>query len=163
MCFVVRLLHHKRKCFVLNEWSLFSIGCFKMRSHPYFCLFLLVREARNEGTGRGGGRGGRGFGRGGRGSSFNRESANENSLNVTSGVGSGEENVSKPSGGRGSYGDRPRGPYRGGRRGGFSDGVVGDDERSPRRQFERRSGTGRGYVYLSMNTVAFTLHLSIEH
>uniref|UniRef100_A0A452ZMX1 Hyaluronan/mRNA-binding protein domain-containing protein n=1 Tax=Aegilops tauschii subsp. strangulata TaxID=200361 RepID=A0A452ZMX1_AEGTS len=36
--------------------------------------------------------------------------------------------------------------YRGGRRGGYREGEFGDDsERPPRRNYERQSGTGRGY------------------
>lgn len=103
-----------------------------------------VREARNE-TGRGG-RGGRGYGRGRGGGGFNREYGNnENSFNnsgVASGLGATEDgDTEKPSERRGGYGG-PRGS-RGGRRGGFNNGEVGDGER-PHRVFERRSGTGRG-------------------
>ncbi|KAG9452151.1 hypothetical protein H6P81_005055 [Aristolochia fimbriata] len=104
-----------------------------------------VREARNDGTGRGGRGAGRGYGRG-RGSGFNRDySNNENAFNgVSGGFGAAEDaDVTKQSGGTRSVGDRPRGAYRGGRRGGFSNGEAGEVER-PRRQFERRSGTGRG-------------------
>ncbi|XP_062175327.1 RGG repeats nuclear RNA binding protein A-like [Alnus glutinosa] len=115
-----------------------------------------VREARNEG-GRGGGRGGgggggggRGYGRGrgGGGGGFNRDSANNENSFSTSGVpaaqGATEEGDSGKAGERRSYGG-PRGPYRGGRRGGFSNGEVGDgDGERPRRAYERRSGTGRG-------------------
>lgn len=40
----------------------------------------------------------------------------------------------------------PRPPFRGGRRGGYGNGEAGgDSERPPRRMYERRSGTGRGY------------------
>ncbi|XP_077244963.1 RGG repeats nuclear RNA binding protein A-like [Tasmannia lanceolata] len=129
-----------------------------------------VRDAKNEmSAGRGGGRGGgRGFGRGGgRGGGFNRDSGNiENAYNngVPGGyVAAKDGDVGKPSerergsfGGsereRSSYGGSererssfggPRGPFRGGRRDGFSNGEAGDDDR-PRRQFERHSGTGRG-------------------
>jgi plasminogen activator inhibitor 1 RNA-binding protein len=51
----------------------------------------------------------------------------------------------------GGDGDRERGPrppYRGGggRRGGYRNSEFGDDsERPPRRNYERHSGTGRGY------------------
>ncbi|KAA8515840.1 hypothetical protein F0562_018549 [Nyssa sinensis] len=111
-----------------------------------------VREAKNEagrGGGRGGGRGygrGRGGGGGGRGGGFNRDLANnENSFNssgFSAGQGAPEEaDAEKLSERRGGYGG-PR-PSRGGRRGGFSNGEVGDGER-PRRVFERRSGTGHG-------------------
>lgn len=103
-----------------------------------------MRETKNEG-GRGGGRG-RGYGRGrGRGG-YNRDSAsNENSLsNVAASAGQGaleDGDAGRPSERRG-YDAPPRG-FRGGRRGGFANGEVGDGER-PRRVFERRSGTGRG-------------------
>uniref|UniRef100_A0A5B6ZRR1 Putative plasminogen activator inhibitor 1 RNA-binding protein n=1 Tax=Davidia involucrata TaxID=16924 RepID=A0A5B6ZRR1_DAVIN len=104
-----------------------------------------VREAKNE-AGRGGGRGGgRGYGRGG-GRGFNRDSANNENSFSSSGFSGGqgapeEADAEKTSERRGGYGG-PR-PFRGGRRGGFSNGEVGDGER-PRRVFERRSGTGRG-------------------
>ncbi|XP_058086974.1 RGG repeats nuclear RNA binding protein A-like isoform X2 [Magnolia sinica] len=106
-----------------------------------------VREAKNEvGSGRGGRGGGRGSGRG-RSSGFYRDASNnENSFNngVPGGYGAVEDGDSgKPSErGRGSYGG-PRGPFRGGRRGGFSNGEVREGDRQ-RRQFERHSGTGRG-------------------
>ncbi|KAK8520800.1 hypothetical protein V6N13_076938 [Hibiscus sabdariffa] len=100
-----------------------------------------VREAKNE-PGRGGGRGiGRGRGRGG--SGFNRDSNFSDNSNGFSGVhrsseeGEGEKQVE-----RRGYGG-PRGSFRGGRRGGFSSGESGEGER-PRRQYDRRSGTGRG-------------------
>ncbi|KAK6918662.1 Hyaluronan/mRNA-binding protein [Dillenia turbinata] len=103
-----------------------------------------VREARSEG-GRGGGHGGgRGYGRGRGG--FNRDFANnENSFNNSgfpASQGPPEEGDSEKSSERRGYGG-PRGPFRGPRRGGFSNGEIGDGER-PRRVFERRSGTGRG-------------------
>ncbi|KAK7277166.1 hypothetical protein RIF29_18317 [Crotalaria pallida] len=116
-----------------------------------------VREARNEtsqgnrGGGRGdrgygGGRGGRGYGgdRGGRG--YGRDSSNdENSFPASrapANQGAFEEgDAGNPSERRG-YG-APRGPYRGGRRGGFNNGEA-DEGGRPRRAFERRSGTGRG-------------------
>ena len=105
-----------------------------------------MREAKSE-VGRGGGRGGgRGYGRGRGGGGFNRDSGNEISFSNSgySGVqGSTEETgIGKPSERRGGY-DGSRGSVRGGRRGAFSSGEVGDGER-PRRIFERRSGTGRG-------------------
>ncbi|XP_068649804.1 RGG repeats nuclear RNA binding protein A-like [Aristolochia californica] len=108
-----------------------------------------VREVKNDGAGRGGRGAGRGFGRG-RGSGFNRDSTNnENAFNgVSGGYGAAEDgDVTKQSGGSRSYADRPRGAYRGGRRGGFSNGEAGEGER-PRRQFERRSGTGRGNEFI---------------
>ncbi|CAL0329504.1 unnamed protein product [Lupinus luteus] len=106
-----------------------------------------VREARNETSNgsRGGGRGGRfyGGGRGGRG--YGRDFPNgENALPASrtpANQGAFEGDAGNPSERRG-YG-APRGPYRGGRRGGFSNGDV-DEEGRPRRAFERRSGTGRG-------------------
>ncbi|KAL4194310.1 hypothetical protein AMTRI_Chr05g67990 [Amborella trichopoda] len=116
-----------------------------------------VREAKDDSSaGRGGGRGvgrglGRGVGRGGGrgGGGFNRE-FNNNGTNTYSNGSSGGVIPSEEGDGGKPSSDRPRGgysgprpPYRGGRRGGFGNGVVGDSER-PRRQFERRSGTGRG-------------------
>ncbi|MBA0610071.1 hypothetical protein Godav_010966 [Gossypium davidsonii] len=105
-----------------------------------------VREAKSEGI-RGGGRGGRGCG-GGRGGSggYRRDFANdENSFSNSAELGQGapEDGESRrPSERRGGYGG-PR-PYRaGGRRGGFSNGEIGDGER-PRRVYERSSGTGHG-------------------
>ncbi|KAA8520433.1 hypothetical protein F0562_014689 [Nyssa sinensis] len=109
-----------------------------------------VREVKNEagrGGGRGGGRGyGRGRGRGRGGGGFNRDSTNNENSFSSSGFSGGqgapeEADTGKPSESHGGYGG-PR-PFRGGRRGGFSNGEVGDGER-PRRAFERRSGTGRG-------------------
>lgn len=107
-----------------------------------------VRETKNE-VGRGGGRGGgRGYGRGRGGAGLNRDSFNnESTLNNNDGFSGGyrpseEGDTGKSSERRGSGG--PRSPYRGGgRRGGFSNGEVGEGER-PRRAYERRSGTGRG-------------------
>ncbi|KAJ7944695.1 plasminogen activator inhibitor 1 RNA-binding protein [Quillaja saponaria] len=103
-----------------------------------------VREARTE-TGRGGGRGGgRGYGRG-RGGGFNRDNANtENAFGGNNGFSGGyrpSEDGEKASERRGSVG--PRAPFRGGRRGGSSNGEASEGER-PRRAYERRSGTGRG-------------------
>ncbi|KAB1225137.1 hypothetical protein CJ030_MR1G005683 [Morella rubra] len=119
---------------------------------------LSDSEARNDGV-RGGGRaGGRGYGRGRGGGGFNREPAEggdsgrfierrgyESSFSnsgVPTGQGAPEEGDSGRSTERRGY-VGPRSPYRGGRRGGFSNGDDGDGER-PRRAFERRSGTGRG-------------------
>ncbi|KAK8702688.1 hypothetical protein V6N13_021029 [Hibiscus sabdariffa] len=104
-----------------------------------------VREAKTEGA-RGGGRGGRGYGRGrGGNAGYSRDAANdENSFSnsgLPGGQGALEDGDSGKSSERRGYGG-PR-PYRGGRRGGFSNGEVRDGER-PRRVFERHSGTGRG-------------------
>ncbi|XP_030500392.2 RGG repeats nuclear RNA binding protein A [Cannabis sativa] len=105
-----------------------------------------VKESRNE-VGRGGGRGGgRAYGRGrGGAGGFNRDS-NENSFG-NNGFSGGynrpsEEGESGKTSERRGYG-APRGAFRGGRRGGFSNGEAGEGER-PRRSYERRSGTGRG-------------------
>ncbi|KAK8282609.1 hypothetical protein V6Z11_D08G038700 [Gossypium hirsutum] len=105
-----------------------------------------VREAKSEGI-RGGGRGGRGCvgGRGGSGG-YRRDFANdENSFSNSAELGQGapEDGESRrPSERRGGYGG-PRPYCGGGRRGGFSNGEIGDGER-PRRVYERSSGTGRG-------------------
>ncbi|OIW18821.1 hypothetical protein TanjilG_25264 [Lupinus angustifolius] len=110
-----------------------------------------VREARNETSygGRGGSRGGRGYGgsRGGRGyggGRGGRDSPNdESSFSDYKAPAQGafqESDAGNPSERRGYSG--PRGPYRGNRRGGFSNGDV--EEGRPQRTFERRSGTGRG-------------------
>ncbi|GAB4835033.1 hypothetical protein Ancab_033300 [Ancistrocladus abbreviatus] len=106
-----------------------------------------VRDAKNEGP-RGGGRGGgRGYGRGRGGGSFNRDSASgENTASGNNGLQVGfrspeDRESGRPSEKRGYSG--PRGGFRGTRRGGFSNGEVGEGER-PRRPYERRSGTGRG-------------------
>ncbi|KAK2648915.1 hypothetical protein Ddye_016404 [Dipteronia dyeriana] len=103
-----------------------------------------VRDSRND-TGRGGGRGGgRGFGRGG-GRGFDRDLSNNDTFGGNNGFSGGyrpsEEGESGKSSERRNYGSI-RGSFRGGRRGGFSDGES--RESGPRRQFERRSGTGRG-------------------
>ncbi|XP_009772180.1 RGG repeats nuclear RNA binding protein A-like isoform X2 [Nicotiana tabacum] len=108
-----------------------------------------VREARNDGQ-RGGGRGGPrgGFGGRGRGRGFSQYPADgENTFGSSNGFSGGykasEDGESgKHSERRVGYGG-PRGEFRGGRRGGFSNGDAADGER-PRRAFERRSGTGRG-------------------
>lgn len=110
-------------------------------------LLFLVREAKAEAS-RGGSRGGgRGYGRGCGGRGFDRDSANnENAFGnreLSGGQGATEDtDTGKFTERQGGYGG-PRGPFRGGRRGGFSNGEVGDGER-PLRIFERRSGTGRG-------------------
>ncbi|KAG8374655.1 hypothetical protein BUALT_Bualt10G0018600 [Buddleja alternifolia] len=108
-----------------------------------------VKESRNDGQrgGRGAGRGG--FrGRGGRG--FNRDLPdNENTYGNSNGFSSGyrpsEDGDSEkaPSERRPYGGPREGGGFRGGRRGGFSNGETVEGER-PRRVFDRRSGTGRG-------------------
>ncbi|KAL5799011.1 hypothetical protein ACOSQ2_003831 [Xanthoceras sorbifolium] len=111
------------------------------------------REARNEAgrggvRGGGGGGGGRGYGRGrgGGGGAYKRDFVNDESSFSNSGFPTGqgapEDGESGNTSERRGFGG-PRGPYRGGRRGGFSNGDVDDGERS-RRTFERRSGTGRG-------------------
>ena len=90
------------------------------------------------------GRGERGSGRGGRGGyGQNRDYGSEDTNGYRGGYGArtgGEEGAQ----------DReraPRQPYQGGgRRGGYREGEFGDDsERPPRRNYERQSGTGRGY------------------
>ncbi|XP_044486959.1 RGG repeats nuclear RNA binding protein A-like isoform X2 [Mangifera indica] len=106
-----------------------------------------VRDSKTE-SGRGGGRGsrGRGFGRGGGGRGYDRDSSNNDTFGGSNGFSGGykpseEGEEGKPSERR-SYG-APRGSFRGGRRGVFGNGESGEGDR-PRRQFERRSGTGRG-------------------
>ncbi|KAL9245236.1 hypothetical protein vseg_018912 [Gypsophila vaccaria] len=100
-----------------------------------------AREPRNE-TGRGRGRD---FGRGGRGrggQSRDYPSSNENSFNNSGAPGPlRDEGEGGKTSERRSYGG-PR-PYRGGRRGGFSNEEGRDGER-PRRTYERHSGTGHG-------------------
>jgi len=111
-------------------------------------VLLTVRESRNEPVrgGRGGGRGaGRGFGRG---RGFSRDSPNDENSFPAAGAPYNQGSVEEGDGGRSSerrgYGG-PRGPYRGGRRGGFSNGeTVESEEGRPRRAYDRRSGTGRG-------------------
>lgn len=111
-----------------------------------------MRDSKTE-SGRGGGRGsrGRGFGRGGGGRGYDRDSRNTDTFGGNNGFSGGdrpfEEGGGKPSERR-SYG-APRGSFRGGHRGGFGDGESGDGER-PRRLFERRSGTGRGFVLFKL-------------
>ncbi|XP_047338782.1 RGG repeats nuclear RNA binding protein A-like [Impatiens glandulifera] len=113
-----------------------------------------VRDARNggpRGGGAGGGRGGgRGYGRrGGREGGFSNDNINnENSLS-TGTVGAPtvfkpfeEADSGRPRGGYVVGGSRGRGGY-GARRGGFENGDAEGGER-PRRNYERRSGTGRG-------------------
>ncbi|XP_010531668.1 PREDICTED: plasminogen activator inhibitor 1 RNA-binding protein-like [Tarenaya hassleriana] len=103
-----------------------------------------VREARNETSGRGGRGAGRGYGRGRGGSGgYSRDFSSSDASGGNNGYGkpSEEGDVTKASERRGGYGG-PRGSFRGGRRGGFSNEEAGE-ERS-RRIYERRSGTGRG-------------------
>ncbi|XP_065044610.1 RGG repeats nuclear RNA binding protein A-like [Musa acuminata AAA Group] len=118
-----------------------------------------VREARetrnNAAPARGGaGRGGPGRGRGGRsgGMGPNRDFGNDNGFSRGYGGAGG-------GGGEDGDADRPqererppRQPFSGGRRGGYAGrGGYGNDESGvdsewpPRRSYERRSGTGRGY------------------
>lgn len=100
-----------------------------------------VKEARSESV-RGGGRGGgRGYGRGRGG--YKREESSFGNTGASAGLGAPEEGDGGKSSERRGYGGS-RGGYRGGRRGGFANGDVDDDEGRPRRAFERRSGTGRG-------------------
>lgn len=122
-----------------------------------------MREARNPNSGppRGGaGRGGPGRGRGGAGVGPNRDfgigngNGNGNGNGFTGGYGSSGGAVTEEGEGgkpfersRGVYGP-PRQSFRGGRRGGYGSAngeVGGDTEHPPRRVYERRSGTGRGY------------------
>ncbi|XP_022737752.1 RGG repeats nuclear RNA binding protein A-like isoform X2 [Durio zibethinus] len=100
-----------------------------------------VREAKNE-SARGGGRGtGRGRGRGG--SGFNRDyNISDQSNGYSGGYRPSEEGERGNQSERRGYGG-PRGSFRGGHRGGSNDGESGEGVR-PRRQYDRRSGTGRG-------------------
>ncbi|KAL9275898.1 RGG repeats nuclear RNA binding protein B-like protein [Drosera capensis] len=132
---------------------------------PAQAVVLPVRDAKNDAS-RGGGRG-YGRGRGG----FNRESfGNEKPAAGDNGFSSGNRSLEDKESGRPferrdygerrdfgerrDYGERresggqrefvgPRGGFRGGRRGGFSNGEIEEGDR-PRRPYERRSGTGRG-------------------
>ncbi|KAL8542644.1 hypothetical protein ACS0TY_003505 [Phlomoides rotata] len=104
-----------------------------------------VRESKPDSArgGRGGGRGySRGRGAGAGGGSYRDSTPNENSYGnreVSAGQGASDEaDAGKPYERRGGYG----GP-RGGRRGGFSNGELGEGDR-PRRPYDRRSGTGQG-------------------
>lgn len=126
-----------------------------------------VREAKPE-SARGGRGGGRGYGRGrGAGGGSNRDFANNDNSYGTREIsavqGASDEVDGKPSERRGGYGG-PRGPFRGGRRGGFSNGEDGEGERDrPRRPFERRSGTGRGYVgYVFLLALVYVLLFLLE-
>ncbi|KAG9154308.1 hypothetical protein Leryth_000760 [Lithospermum erythrorhizon] len=102
-----------------------------------------VREAKSDAprSGRGGFRGGS------RGRGYNRDS-NVNEIPISNGNGNSggyrgpqEIEAGKTVERNGFAG--PRGGFRGGRRGGFNNGDAAEGER-PRRNFERRSGTGRG-------------------
>ncbi|KAK4794213.1 hypothetical protein SAY86_012207 [Trapa natans] len=108
-----------------------------------------VREARND-SGRGRGRGGaRGLGQGrGGGRRYEQDSSNSERIVGGNDGFSGGYNRRFEEGESGRSFERrggggPRGPSRGGRRGGFGNEEVGEDER-PRRMFDRHSGTGRG-------------------
>ncbi|CAD5173396.1 unnamed protein product [Musa acuminata subsp. malaccensis] len=113
------------------------------------------REVRNTTGVRGGaGRGGPGRGRGGRGGSMsqNRDFGN-GYIGGASRVYEGADGTGGGEDGRLQERERPpRQPFSGGRRGGFggrggygNEEAGGDSERPPRRFYERRSGTGRGY------------------
>uniref|UniRef100_A0A7N0UU41 Hyaluronan/mRNA-binding protein domain-containing protein n=1 Tax=Kalanchoe fedtschenkoi TaxID=63787 RepID=A0A7N0UU41_KALFE len=99
-----------------------------------------VREARNEG-GRGGARGparGRGRGR----AEFNREPFNNDSTYGGAPVPVKGSEEGKTFERRGGYGG-PCGSFRGGRRGGYSNGEEAEGGERTRRVYERHSGTGR--------------------
>nr|XP_043619139.1 RGG repeats nuclear RNA binding protein A-like [Erigeron canadensis] len=106
-----------------------------------------VKEARNEG-GRGGR--GRGYGRGRGGGGYNRDSGSNETSFGNRGFSGDQGAVEESDTGKGyerrvGYGGpRGGGGFRGGRRGGFTNGDVEDGDRPPRRPYERRSGTGRG-------------------
>ncbi|XP_010918620.1 RGG repeats nuclear RNA binding protein A [Elaeis guineensis] len=107
-----------------------------------------AREVRSSAAPTRGGvsRGGPGRGRGGRvGTGPNRDFGNGNANGFSGGYGGGVG--VEGDAGRLPERDRgPRPPFRGGRRGGYGNGEGGgDSERPPRRMYERRSGTGRGY------------------
>uniref|UniRef100_A0A0D9V533 Hyaluronan/mRNA-binding protein domain-containing protein n=1 Tax=Leersia perrieri TaxID=77586 RepID=A0A0D9V533_9ORYZ len=108
-----------------------------------------ARETRGGGApSRGGfGRGERGRGRGGRGYGQNRDFGGDNTNGYQGGYGGGGYgDGAVTAGGEGDRERAPRAPYHGGRRGGYRNGESGDDsERPPRRNYERHSGTGRGY------------------
>ncbi|EAY75654.1 hypothetical protein OsI_03559 [Oryza sativa Indica Group] len=109
---------------------------------------LETREARGGGApSRGGfGRGERGRGRGGRGYGQNRDFGGDNANGYQGGYGGGYGDGAVAAGGEGDRERGPRAPFHGGRRGGYRNGEYGDDsERPPRRNYERHSGTGRGY------------------
>jgi plasminogen activator inhibitor 1 RNA-binding protein len=103
---------------------------------------MSVREFHSGGAPSRGGftRGGeRGRGRGGGGYAQNREFSSEEANGFQGGYGAG--GGARAGGEEGERGARL--PYRGS---GFRHGEFGDDsERPPRRNYERHSGTGRGY------------------
>ncbi|XP_072978021.1 RGG repeats nuclear RNA binding protein A-like [Typha angustifolia] len=111
-----------------------------------------VREGRGStAPARGGsGRGGLGRGRGGRGQGRDFGNGNVNGFAGGNGGGAGG-GTGGEDGDMNRTQDRERGPrqpYRGGRRGGYGNDEAGaDSERPPRRTYERRSGTGRGYEF----------------
>ena len=99
-----------------------------VKFHIFVCYLHAVKEAKSE-VGRGGGRGsgrGGGYGRGRGG--FSRDSNNENSFGNNNGYSGGgyrpseDGDSGKPTERRGYSG--PRGSFRGGRRGGFSNGEA---------------------------------------
>jgi plasminogen activator inhibitor 1 RNA-binding protein len=92
------------------------------------------------------GRGGHGRGRGGRGYGQNRDFG-DNANGFQGGYGGGGSADGSVTGGEADRERGPRPPYRGGgRRGGYQNAEFGDDsERPPRRNYERHSGSGRGY------------------
>lgn len=131
------------------------------------CIYIpSVRDAKSD-SARGGGRG-RGRGGYGRGGGANRDFApnnrdfanNENSYGnreFSAPQGAPDQADGKPYERRGGGYGGPRGSFRGGRRGGFSNGDAGEEgDHHTRRTFERRSGTGRGYVW---NVLCGSLYL----
>jgi plasminogen activator inhibitor 1 RNA-binding protein len=92
------------------------------------------------------GRGEHGRGRGGRGYGQNRDFG-DNANGFQGGYGGGGSADGAVTGGEADRERGPRPPYRGGgRHGGYRNAGFGDDsERPPRRNYERHSGTGRGY------------------
>ncbi|KAL7158401.1 hypothetical protein ABFS83_02G140800 [Erythranthe nasuta] len=113
-----------------------------------------VRESKSEfarggqgGGGRGYGRGGRGYGGGGGGSyrdSPNNESSYDN-RKVSANPDEADSGKTSERRGGGYIVGGSRSSFRGGRRGGFSNGDAGEGEGDrPRRPLDRRSGTGRG-------------------
>ena len=120
---------------IIFTWCLLKFYFFLVYLMIWVFVFVgVVREAKNEPRGGGGG-GGRGGGGGG-GGVYNCDFAN----NEGSFLDSGDSGRSSE---RHGYGG-PHGPYSGGggggRRGGFSNGEVGDMERL-RRVFERHNET----------------------
>ncbi|CAA0813552.1 Hyaluronan / mRNA binding family [Striga hermonthica] len=105
-----------------------------------------VKESKSESArgGRGGGRG-YGRGRGGGGGSYRDSNYKESTYGNRefSAQGTPEADGGKTYERRGGYGG-PREPFRGGRRGGFSNGEGREGDRDRRRQYDRHSGTGQG-------------------